>query len=52
MKLAVTLFHADRQDKANIRFLVTLVSVEISQNTPSFSCIMTLARALESIVIG
>jgi len=31
---------------------VTDVSVDISQNTPSFSCIMSLARVLESIVLG
>jgi len=50
IKLAVTLLHADRQHKANSRFLVTAVSVDISRNTLSFSCIMTLARVLESIV--
>jgi len=52
IKLAVTLLHADRQDKDNSRFVVTAVSVDISQNTLSFSCIMTLASVLESIVLG
>jgi len=46
------LLHADRQDKANSGFVVTAVSVDISQNTLSFSCIMTLARVLESILLG
>ena len=50
--LVDTLLHADRQDKANSRCLVTAVSVDISQNTPPFPCIMTLARVLESIVLG
>ena len=52
IKLAVTLLHADRQDKDNSRFVVTAVSVDLSQNTLSFSCIMTLASVLESIVLG
>jgi len=43
-EMAVTFLHADRQHKANSRFLVTALSVDISQNTPSFSYIMTLAR--------
>ena len=52
IKLAVTFLHADRQHKANSRFVVTAVSVDISQNTLSFACIMTLARVLESILLG
>jgi len=51
-KMAVTLHNADRQDKVNSPFLVTAVSVDISQNTLSFSCIMNLARVLELIVLG
>jgi len=46
------LLHADRQDKANSRFLVTAVSVDISYNALSFSCTMTLSMVLESIVLG
>ena len=46
------LLNPDRQDKANSRCLVTAVSVDISQNTPPFSYIITLARVLESIVLG
>jgi len=44
--LAITLLHAGRQDKANSRFVVTAVSVDNSQNTLSFSCIMTIASVL------
>ena len=44
IKLAITLLHADTQGKANSRFLVTAFAVDISQNKPPFSCIMTLAR--------
>jgi len=51
-KMAVTVLNADRQDKANSGFLVTAVSIDISQNTMSFSCIMNLASFLESIVLG
>jgi hypothetical protein len=51
-KLVVTLLHADRQDKFNSRFFVTAFAVDISQNTPPFSCIMTLARDMVSMVLG
>ena len=50
--MAVNLFHADTQGKANSRFLDTVVRVDISQNLPSFSCIVILGRALDSIVPG
>ena len=46
------MLNADRQDKSRSPFLVTAVSVDISQNTLSFSCIMTLASVLDSIVLG
>jgi len=51
-KTAIRLLHADRQNKANSRCTITAVSVDISQNKLSFSCYMTLAIILESIVLG
>ena len=48
-KLFFTLLHADRQDRANSGFMVTAVSVDISQKTLSFSWFITLANVLESI---
>jgi len=47
-----TMLNADRQDKDHSPFPVTAVSIDISQNTLSFSCIMTLARVLESILLS
>ena len=52
IKLAATLLHADTQGKANSRFLVTAFAVDISQNKPPFSCIISLARDMVSIVLG
>ena len=42
--MPITLLHADRQHKANSRFLVTAVSVDNSQNAPSILCVIALAR--------
>jgi hypothetical protein len=38
--------------KAKNRFLVAAFAVDISQNTPPFSSIMTLARDMVSMVLG
>jgi len=52
IKIANILLHAYREDKAKSHILATAVSVDFFTEHTKISFILTLARVLESVVLG